>query len=69
MVWKDGKMDIPYTPMRNYLVLNQMVLDCEMVQTFVEQCNITKVDIEREVSINKRLEFSIPFPSNLSSLC
>ena len=52
LVWKDGKMDIPNTPMRNYLVLNQMVLDCEMVQTLVEKCNITKVDIKREVSIN-----------------
>ena len=54
MVWKDGKMDIPekYSPYRKYLELNQMVLDCEIIQTFAEQCNISKVDIKREVSIN-----------------
>ena len=33
MVWKDGKMDMPYTPVRSWLVLNQMVLDSEMIQT------------------------------------
>ena len=60
MVWKDGKMDMPYTPVRNWLVLNQMVLDSEMIQTLVEDCNITQVDIERKVSIKTRLGFSNP---------
>ena len=60
MVWKDGKMDMPYTPVRSWLVLNQMVLDSEMIQTLVEDCNITQVDIERKVSIKTRLGFSNP---------
>ena len=60
MVWKDGKMDLPYTPIRKWLVLNQMVLDGEMIQTLVENCNITQVDIERKVSIKTRLGFSNP---------
>ena len=60
MVWKDGKMDMPYTPVRSWLVLNQMVLDSEMIQTLVEDCNITQVDIERKVSIKTRLVFSNP---------
>ena len=60
MVWKDGKMDLPYTPIRKWLVLNQMVLDGEMIQTLVENCNITQVDIERKVSIKTRFGFSNP---------
>ena len=48
MEFKNGKMDVPHTPVPRYLSLNQISLDSEMVQTFVENCNITHVDITRE---------------------
>ena len=48
-VFKNGKMDVPYTPVPLYLSWNQISLDSEMVQTLVEHSKITQVDIEREV--------------------
>ena len=51
IVFKNGKMDVPYSPVPRNLLLNQISLDSEMVQTLVENCNITQVDIEREVSM------------------
>ena len=53
LVFKNGKMDVPPTPVPIYLSMNQISLDSEMVQTFVEHCGITQVDIAREWSINK----------------
>ena len=59
-VFKNGKMDVPYSPFPQYLELNQISLDSEMVQTLVEHSKITQVDIQREVSIQK-LEFYINY--------
>ena len=53
LVFKNGKMDVPPTPVPIYLSLSRISLDSEMVQTFVEHCGITQVDIAREGSINK----------------
>ena len=47
MEWKNGKMDVPYTPVPRYLSLTQISLDSEILQTFVESSNITHVDIEQ----------------------
>ena len=47
MVFKNGKMDIPHTPIPVYLSMNQISLDSEMIQTLVEHCRITHVDIKR----------------------
>ena len=59
-VFKNGKMDVPYSPVPRYLEVNQISLDSEMVQTLVEHNKITQVDIQREVSIQK-LEFYINY--------
>ena len=59
-VFKNGKMDVPYTPVPLYLSWNQISLDSEMVQTLVEHSKITQVDIDREMSI-KKLELSINY--------
>ena len=56
-VFKNGKMDVPYTPVPGYLSVNQISLDSEMVQTLVEHSKITQVDIERGVSIKNNLVF------------
>ena len=48
MVFENGQMDVPDTPVPLYLSLNQKSLDSEMVQTFVENSYITHVDITRE---------------------
>ena len=48
MVFKDGKMDLPFHPVPRYLTLNQKSMDSELVQTFLEHCGITHVDIARE---------------------
>ena len=61
MVFKNGKMDVPYTPVPLYLSMNQISLHSEMVQTLVEHSKITQVDIEREVSIKKIFSFLFPF--------
>ena len=52
-VFKNGKMDVPYSPVPRYLELNQISLDSEIVQTLVEHSKITQVDIQREVLIKK----------------
>ena len=52
-VWKEDRMDVPYTPDRHYLNMNQISLDSEIVQTFVEHCHISHVDITAWVSINQ----------------
>ena len=52
IVFKNGRMDLPYTPFKKFLTLNQISFDSEMVQTFVEHCHISHVDITREV-VNK----------------
>ena len=54
LVFKNGKMDVPPTPVPEYLSLNQISLDSEMVQTFVEHCGISQVDIARE-GVNKQM--------------
>ena len=54
LVFKNGKMDLPYTPVPKYLPLNQISLDSEMVQTFVEHFGITHVDIARE-GVNEKM--------------
>ena len=46
-------MDVPHTPVVRYLVLSQISMDSEMVQTLVEHSKITQVDIDREMSIKK----------------
>ena len=49
LVFKNGKMDLPFHPVPRYLKdQNQISFDSEMVQTFVEHCGITHVDIARE---------------------
>ena len=48
LVFKNGKMDLPYSPVPTYLSANQISLDSEIVQTLVEHCGITHVDIARE---------------------
>ena len=45
--WKNDKMDVPDTPVSRYLNLEQISLDSEILQTFVEASNITLVDIEQ----------------------
>ena len=52
IVFKNGKMDVPYMPIARYLELTKISLDSELVQTFIEHANITKLDIKRE-SVNK----------------
>ena len=52
MIFKNGKMDLPYTPVPSYLSRNQISLDSEIVQTFVENCGIKHLDISRE-AVNK----------------
>ena len=52
LVFKDGKMDLPDTPYPQYLKANQISLDSEFLQTLVEHCGITHVDIAREGVIN-----------------
>ena len=51
LVFKNGKMDVPYSPVPAYLSTNMISLDSEMVQTLVEHSKITQVDIQRKVSI------------------
>ena len=48
LVFKNGKMDLPFHPIPKYLKNNQISLDSEMVQTFVEHVGITHMDIARE---------------------
>ena len=43
--WKDGRMNLLDIPYPKYLKLNQMVLDSEMVQTFVDHNHISHVEI------------------------
>ena len=45
--WKNDKMDVPDTPVSRYLNLEQISLDSEILQTYVEASNITHVDIEQ----------------------
>ena len=60
IVFKNGRMDIPNTPVPRYLKLTRMCLDSELVQTFIEHVDITKLDIFREsVNRNKLHKFSI----------
>ena len=60
IVFKNGKMDIPDTPVPRYLKLTRMSLDAELVQTFIEHVDITKLNIQREsVNRNKFHKFSI----------
>ena len=55
LVFKNGKMDLPFHPVPQYLKdNNQISLDSEMVQTFVEHCGITHVDIARE-GVNRQM--------------
>ena len=54
MVFKNGKMHVPYSPVPRYLKLTQISLDSEIVQSFMELSNITHMDVMREdVNINK----------------
>ena len=46
--FKNGRMDVPETPVSKYLSLNQISLNSEVVQTFLEHNHISHVDIERE---------------------
>ena len=55
LVFNNGKMDLPFHPVPRYLKdQNQISFDSEMVQTFVEHCGITHVDIARE-GVNKQI--------------
>ena len=54
LVFKNGKMDLPYTPLPIFLPLNQISFDSEIVQTFVEHYGITHVDIARE-GVNEKM--------------
>ena len=63
LIFKNGKMDVPYTPVPIYLSMNQISFDGEIVQTFVEHCGISQVDIARE-AVNKQITriFHLLFP-------
>ena len=46
--FKNGRMDVPDTPISMYLNLKKISLYSEMVQTFVEHNHISHVDIARK---------------------
>ena len=54
--WKNDKMDLPDTPVPNYLNKEQISLDSEILQTFVEASNITHVEIDLINSDSDELE-------------
>ena len=56
--FKNGRMDVPDTPISMYLNLKKISLYSEMVQTFVEHNHISHVDIARKGSIHKSLELT-----------